>query len=234
MRTFVTVIIALIFKMQKLFFELIKVALGRLDCVDRAPLEDEWPELYRMAQQQGVVATSYQGVEKLFEFGLRGPQDLMLDWMSEAENSFDADVIDSYPPVVMRNPLKNVRWQKVVDQNQDLHATPTMQLLSLLVTCHEQFVYGMLTLRPLLDAYRLIHRIDGHFAAFANGGSMEQQLKGIGIYKFTQAVMWVMGESMGLEPALMLCAPLEPKGRFLLADIMGEGHGWKHWLKKLW
>jgi hypothetical protein len=34
--------------MQKLFFELIRVALGPQDCVDRAPLTEEWSELYHL------------------------------------------------------------------------------------------------------------------------------------------------------------------------------------------
>ena len=137
--------------MQKLFFELLRVALGQQDCVDRAPLEEEWPELYRMAKQQGIAATCYQGVEKLFEFGLRGPQDLMLDWMAESEESFDADVIEHYSPIPMKNPLKNRQWQKILRDNAHTPQSPTKHLLSLLFLIHEQFVYNRLVLLLLLE-----------------------------------------------------------------------------------
>lgn len=218
--------------MQKLFFELLQVSLGRLDCVDRAPLEEEWPLLYRMAHEQEVVATSYQGVEKLFEFGLRGPQDLMLDWMSEAETAFDADVIEDYEPQAMKNPLKNSSWHTIQEENQQIASSATMHFLSLVVMCHEQFVHGHLKLRPLLDGYRLLHQIDGHFEQFANGRPFDRQLKSIGLLHFAQGLMWVMQETMKLEQRLMPCKPLESEGRFILSDIMGEAKGWKYWLKK--
>ena len=72
--------------MQKLFFELLQVALGQLDCLSRGPLPGEWYELYHIAQQQGLVGICYKGVERLFEFGLRAPQDLCIDWMADTES----------------------------------------------------------------------------------------------------------------------------------------------------
>lgn len=218
--------------MHKLFFELLRVALGQQDCVDRAPLEEEWPELYRMAKQQGIAATCYQGVEKLFEFGLRGPQDLMLDWMAESEESFDADVIEHYSPIPMKNPLKNRQWQKILRDNAHTPQSPTKHLLSLLVHIHEQFVYNRLVLLLLLDAYRLLHQIDGRFDKMAGKATFEHQLRKIGIFHFTQGVMWVLDETMGLDRRYMPCEPSEKKGRFILQDIMGDEHGVKHQLKK--
>ena len=71
--------------MEKLFFELMQVAVGQLDCLSRGPSPEEWAELYQMAKRQAVTGICYSGVEKLFEFGLRAPQDVSIDWMSEAE-----------------------------------------------------------------------------------------------------------------------------------------------------
>ena len=70
--------------MEKLFFELMQVAVGQLDCLSRGPSPEEWAELYQMAKRQAVTGICYSGVEKLFEFGLRAPQDVSIDWMSEA------------------------------------------------------------------------------------------------------------------------------------------------------
>ncbi len=72
--------------MMKLFFELMQVAVGQLDCVERGPSPEEWQELYTLAQQQSVAAICYRSVVALFEYGLRAPQDLSLDWMAEAED----------------------------------------------------------------------------------------------------------------------------------------------------
>ena len=71
--------------MEKLFFELMQVAVGQLDCLSRGPSPEEWAELYQTAQRQAVTGICYNGVEKLFEFGLRAPQDVSIDWMAEAE-----------------------------------------------------------------------------------------------------------------------------------------------------
>ena len=208
--------------MQKLFFELLQVALGRLDCVDRAPLEEEWPELYRMAREHGVAGTCYQGVEKLFEFGLRGPQDLMLDWMAESEETFDADVIEHYAPNPMKNPFKNKHWIALRNENKRIASSNTMHLCSLLIHAHELLLYRQLKLRILLDAYRLLRQLDGHYDDFADGETMERQLSGLGLLKFSRGIMWVLGETMKLERRYMPCEPLESEGRFLLEHIMSE------------
>lgn len=218
--------------MQKLFFELIRVALGQQDCVDRAPLTEEWAELYRLSKQHGIAGTCYQGVEKLFEFGLRGPQDVMIDWMAESEETFDADVIELYTPIPMKNPLKNRRWQKVLRENEALEHTPTMHLLSLLIHIHEQFVYQRLPLLLLLDAYRLMRQMNGDFEQMARQTTFEQQLRRVGVYHFTQGVMWGLKEVMALERKYMPCEPSEKKGRFILDYMMRDEHTLKeHWRK---
>lgn len=71
--------------MEELFYELIRVSTGQLDCLSRGPEPEEWQELYEMAKQQQMVGICYRGVQALFEYGLRVPQDLVIDWMSETE-----------------------------------------------------------------------------------------------------------------------------------------------------
>ena len=71
--------------MQELFFELLRVAIGQLDCLSRGPLIQEWNDIYEMARRHGLVGVCYKGIERLFEFGLRAPHDLSIDWMADAE-----------------------------------------------------------------------------------------------------------------------------------------------------
>ena len=71
---------------RKLFFELMQVSVGQLDCVSRFPEPDEWKKLFELAKRQAVVGICYHGVTKLFDYGLVAPQELSLDWMAEAED----------------------------------------------------------------------------------------------------------------------------------------------------
>ena len=71
--------------MQELFFELLRVAIGQMDCLSRGPLADEWHGIYRTAQRHGLTELCYKGMERLFDYGLRAPQDLSIDWMADAE-----------------------------------------------------------------------------------------------------------------------------------------------------
>ena len=71
--------------MQELFFELLRVAIGQMDCLSRGPLAEEWHRIYHVAQYHGLTEVCYRGVERLFDYGLRAPQDLSIDWMADAE-----------------------------------------------------------------------------------------------------------------------------------------------------
>ena len=71
--------------MRKLFFELMQVSVGQLDCVSRFPESNEWQKFYELAKKQAVIGVCYHGVTKLFDYGLVAPQELSLDWMAEAE-----------------------------------------------------------------------------------------------------------------------------------------------------
>ena len=71
--------------MEQLFYELIQVSTKQLDCLSRGPEPEEWAELHDIARQQKMTGICYRGVQALFEFGLRVPQDLVIDWMAEAE-----------------------------------------------------------------------------------------------------------------------------------------------------
>ncbi len=71
--------------MRKLFFELMQVSVGQLDCVSQFPEPNEWQKFYELAKKQAVIGVCYHGVTKLFDYGLVAPQELSLDWMAEAE-----------------------------------------------------------------------------------------------------------------------------------------------------
>ena len=51
--------------MRKLFFELMQVSLGQLDCVSRFPEPNEWQKFYELAKKQAVIGVCYHGIARL-------------------------------------------------------------------------------------------------------------------------------------------------------------------------
>ena len=74
--------------MQELFFELIRVAIGKLFCLSRTPSEKEWKELYEMAKKQSLVGVCFAGVQRLVNSESENycgmPEMTYLTWMGMA------------------------------------------------------------------------------------------------------------------------------------------------------
>lgn len=77
-------------EINKLFFELIQVAIGTRICLSHTPNADEWGELYAMAKKQSLVGICFAGVQRLGAnaddgFSAIGmPEMLYLTWMGMA------------------------------------------------------------------------------------------------------------------------------------------------------
>lgn len=70
---------------EKLFFELLQVAIGNKTTLSRRPSEKEWLKLFEMAQKQALLAIAFNGVTKLkklnpTEFCI--PNVVFMQWMS--------------------------------------------------------------------------------------------------------------------------------------------------------
>ena len=306
--------------MEKLFFELIRVSTGQLDCLSRGPEPEEWHELYEMARHQRLLGVCYRGAQHLFEFGLRVPQDLIIDWMAEAEaieqqNAIvdkrcakvqqrltergmrasvlggqgaahdyvetlqslrQPDGIDIYTDSKLekvrkfveltgqehvrhdhrqvyleawddtavrlhyqlyfgKNPLKSKKQRQWFKKNQRsmfmkdgemTRPSASVNVIYILVHLYWQFLYEGITLRDLMDCS----------CALKRAAAVEQQqvmdygkvLKELGIYRFSQGVMYVMEEVFGLEKEAMVVEPLEDKGDFILDEVMAGKHHFFH------
>ena len=66
--------------MNNLLFELLHVALGKLDVLPYAPTLKEWPLLYEQSEEQAITGIMLLGIEKL-PAEQRPPQDLLLQWI---------------------------------------------------------------------------------------------------------------------------------------------------------
>lgn len=69
---------------NKLFFELIQVAIDTRICLSHTPSADEWGELYAMAKKQSLVGVCFAGVQKLQTQRQEPPELLYLTWMGMA------------------------------------------------------------------------------------------------------------------------------------------------------
>lgn len=69
---------------NKLFFELIRVAIGNQMYLSYTPSADEWGDLYAMAKKQSLVGVCFSGVQKLQMQQQCPPEMLYLHWMGMA------------------------------------------------------------------------------------------------------------------------------------------------------
>ena len=92
----------------KLFFELIQVAIGRMDSLSRVPSAAEWSMLYGLAVKQAVAGVCFCGVQRLPKEQLvEMPVQLKMQWFALAES------------VKQRNELMNrrcVEMQRMLDE----------------------------------------------------------------------------------------------------------------------
>lgn len=65
---------------NKLFFELIQVALGVRVCLSHSPTTKEWTALYGIAKKQSLVGICFTGVQKLGEGGVETSETLETSW----------------------------------------------------------------------------------------------------------------------------------------------------------
>ena len=200
-------------KIDSLFFELLQVSVGHEDCLSRGPEPDEWQELYEISKQQHVEGISYQGVMKLFEFGLRAPQDVSLDWMSEAEAIRETNEMAEKPST-----LAHCYTEELRDLRKPLkEELPTVSKLTIQYL-YKQYLKHRLDMHLLLDYYFVLRKNCGKYETVKGGGMFDAW----GIRRFARGVMWMLQETLKLDKQYMPFEPLEIEGRFLLNDLMQE------------
>ena len=67
-------------KVDKLFFELLQVALGNRGRLSKAPSAEEWTEIYAESERQAVTGILLQGIERL-SAEQRPSQEILLQWI---------------------------------------------------------------------------------------------------------------------------------------------------------
>ena len=200
-------------KIDSLFFELLQVSVGHEECLSRGPEPDEWQELYEISKHQHVEGISYQGVMKLFEFGLRAPQDVSLDWMSEAEAIRETNEMAEKPST-----LAHCYTEELRDLRKPLkEELPTVSKLTIQYL-YKQYLKHRLDMHLLLDYYFVLRKNCGKYETVKGGVMFDAW----GIRRFARGVMWMLQETLKLDKQYMPFEPLEIEGRFLINDLMQE------------
>lgn len=200
-------------KINQLFFELLQVAVGQLDCLSRGPEPEEWLQLYEMSKQQNVEGIGYHGVMKLFEFGLRAPQDVSLDWMAESETireNNEAAERPSIPALCYAEELQELR-QRSDDE-------PMMLSDVVIERFYLQYLRRELTMRDIMDYYYVLMTNRGITEPLKGGRLMAS----LGVRRFGRGMMWILQEVLKLDSQYMPFKPLEKEGRLLLHDVMRD------------
>lgn len=71
-------------QIERLFFSLIKVAIGKEGVLCKTPTTKEWQQLYDMAKKQSLVGICFAGVQKQVNQNQELPEMLYLTWMGMA------------------------------------------------------------------------------------------------------------------------------------------------------
>lgn len=70
---------------DKLFFEIIRVAIGNCKGLSVTTTGEEWKALFANAQKQAVAGFAFDALEKLSESGQKLPQSLLFEWIGISE-----------------------------------------------------------------------------------------------------------------------------------------------------
>ena len=69
---------------ENLFYQLLRMALGRQVCLPHTPNEQEWKALYELAKKQSLIGVCFAGVQKLQTQRQEPPEMTYLTWMGMA------------------------------------------------------------------------------------------------------------------------------------------------------
>lgn len=141
-----------------------------------------------------------------------------------------------FTPSYMFYPKHNLRMQRCFEEVMDLQCSnvvalpdgygeitvPTVNFNVIYILSHlyrHVFTEGI-GLRQLIDYYYIVNNDE----VLVIRDSLQRELKHLGLWKFAQAVMYVLYETLGLPEEKMI-APIDVnEGRFLLAEIMQGGN----------
>lgn len=146
-------------------------------------------------------------------------------------------------PGVMNNPIYNARLQKWFKRNADLLcsnvvslpdgageiAVPTtsFNVIYQLSHLYHHFFDEGIGMRQVIDYYYVV--INDELLVIRD--ALQKELKQLGLWKFAEAVMYVLHETLELPEERMIAPMDEKRGGLLLSEIMDGGNFGTHFTK---
>lgn len=143
----------------------------------------------------------------------------------------DTDVEVHFRPTYMFNPFVNQRVQRWIRENKDAqfsnydeslgfsYSTLGFNLVFSLIHIYRHVFLEGIGLRQLTDYYYILSR-----STESERKEAYKTLDSFGLRKFVATVMFVMRRVFNIEEELLLCAPNQAEGAFLLKEIMRGGN----------
>ena len=146
-------------------------------------------------------------------------------------------------PGIMNNPVYNARLQKWFKRNADLQcsnvvslpdgigeiAIPTtaFNVIYQLTHLYRHFFDKGIGMRQIIDYYYVVNNDE----SLVIRDTLQRELKHLGLWKFSRAVMYVLHEALGLSEEKMIAPMDEKRGKLLLAEILNGGNFGQHFTK---
>lgn len=139
-------------------------------------------------------------------------------------------------PAILNNPLYNHRLQIWLKWNADLQCSDIVALPNdageiAVPTCAFNVIYQLLHLyhHYFYEGVGLRQIVDYYFVVIRNEllvirGTLQRELKLLGLWKFAGAVMYVLHEVLGLQEEKMICPMDDKRGKMLLTEILNGGN----------
>ena len=107
--------------MEKLFFELIRVAIGTQDDLSHAPTHEEWRMLYALAQRQAIAGICFVGVQRLpKEQKAYLPELLRMQWLALATQIQARNELTNHRCVELQRMLEEAGLRACVLKGQSI------------------------------------------------------------------------------------------------------------------
>ncbi len=162
------------------------------------------------------------------------------------ETSMDGVPVElHFFPCIMNTPWYNHRLQKWFKINADLQcsnvvslpddaediAVPTATFNVIFQFCHlyHHFFDEGIGMRQMIDYYYVL--LNTNISNNTNIAALQRELKWLGLWKFTGAVMYVLHEVLGLSEDKLIRSMDEKRGKLLLSEILNGGNFGKHFSK---
>lgn len=140
----------------------------------------------------------------------------------------DTEVELHFTPSWMFSPWHNSRLQRWFREQRAAGcvesplgfpvATDEFNVVFVLVHIFRHVFDEGIGMRQIVDYFFVLKNMQGRT------DRLPSLLKYLGLYRFSRAMMWVMGEALGMSEQWMVVKPCERTGRWLLAEILQAGN----------